>query len=51
MWEDRYAQKSRGYKACELIEEFGGASGDREIDTVVRIHDRHACGEAALELA
>lgn len=50
-WEEQYARKSRGYKACELIDEFGSASGDKEIDSIVRFHDRHACGESALELA
>lgn len=50
-WEDGYAQVSRKYKVCELIEEFGRMSGDKEIDAVVRLHDTRACGDAALQMA
>jgi hypothetical protein len=50
-WEDQYRQKCRGYKACELIEEFGRTSDNKEIDAIIRLHDRHACGESMLKLA
>ena len=50
-WEDGYTQMSREYRACELIEELGRASADKEIEAVVRLHDNRACGDAALQLA
>jgi hypothetical protein len=50
-WEENYGQVCREYRVCELVEEFGRASGDKEIEAVIQAHDRHACGESAQELA
>jgi hypothetical protein len=50
-WVEKYNQCAAGYRACELIGEQGHPADLPALREVLRVHDQHACGSAALPLA
>jgi hypothetical protein len=50
-WEREYADLSKPYATCKLLEVFGGNSDQEEINAIVEWHDRHACNSNREKLA
>lgn len=50
-WERRYAETTKAYGVCELVETCGVAAPSGEIAQIVDLHDRMACGGSRKELA
>ncbi|MEX2188200.1 MAG: hypothetical protein WD875_15445, partial [Pirellulales bacterium] len=42
-WEAEYDVRSRSYRACEFVGDFGTAAGDAIVERTVRVHDERAC--------
>lgn len=42
-WEAEYAQRAKGFRACELVGEFGVRSNDEIVEQTQRMHDEQAC--------
>ncbi len=50
-WETRYALAASDYTVCKLIRDIGNGQWHPDVETIVSIHDRHACSDQDLELA
>jgi hypothetical protein len=42
-WEADYDVRSRVYRACELVGEFGSPASDEIIQQTIRLHDQRSC--------
>ena len=50
-WERQYAEASKAYAVCELVETCGSTTPGGEVAQILELHDRHACDGAKAKLA
>ncbi len=50
-WEQKYAEKTQGYKTCELLKVVGAGPQTSEVETIIQLQDRFACDATTAALA